>query len=84
MPFNLNTFSRDLSAFVANMYLNVLVANVLPKRLSNVTRMDTTLLVAREKNYVLTFKALSSPQKRIFFSPYRCRRLCKVVYRLAG
>ena len=52
MPFNLSTFSRDLSAFVVNLYVNVLIANLL-KRLRNVTRMDMTLSAVQEKKYVL-------------------------------
>ena len=40
MPFNLNTFSRDLSAFVQNLYLIVLVDNVSLKTLRNMYGYD--------------------------------------------
>ena len=77
--------SRDLLAFVVNLYLNVLVANISLKRLHNVIRMDTTLSVVQEKKICLDFVGPLKPtKKRIYFSPYRGWRLYKMVYCLAS
>ena len=68
MPFSLNTFSRDLSAFVMNLYINVLVANVSLKTLRNITHTDTTLSVAQEKKICLDFVGPLKPTKKGYTS----------------